>query len=90
MGKSYWVEDQQGNFSNKRNDTFDEKKRYVGIRLQQGVPLLDRDWNELEDIRRYEELITRREYIGNGSPDDGFKISAVNFPKVQIILTISK
>jgi len=78
MGNSYWVEDQQGNFSNKRNDTFDEKKRYIGVRLQQGVPLLDRDWNELEDIRRYEEMITRREYIGNGSPDDGFKISSVN------------
>lgn len=69
-------EDQNGNFSNDRTDTFEEKKRYIGVRLQQGVPLLDRDWNELEDIRRYEEMITRKHYIGDGTPDDGFKISA--------------
>ena len=80
MSKSYWLndEDQSGNFSNKKKDTFDPAKRYVGIRLQQGVPLLDRDWNELEDIRRYEEQMLRKWYIGNGTPDDGFRISAVD------------
>lgn len=77
MSKSHWMKEQKGNFSNDGKDTFDPKKRYVGVRLQQGVPLLDRDWNELEDIRRYEEAMLRRWYIGNGSPDDGFKISAV-------------
>ena len=44
-----------GNFSNHGIDTFDPDKDYIGIRLQQGVPLLDRDWNELEDIRRAAE-----------------------------------
>ena len=77
MSKSYWLKDQKGNFSKKGEDTFDPEKRYVGIRLQQGVPLLDRDWNELEDIRRYEEWKLRKWYVGNGTPDDGFKISAV-------------
>ena len=77
MSKSHWMKEQKGNFSNDGKDTFDPEKRYVGVRLQQGVPLLDRDWNELEDIRRYEEAMLRRWYIGNGSPDDGFKISAV-------------
>jgi len=76
--KSYWMKDQTGNFTLERKDTFDPAKRYVGIRLQQGVPLLDRDWNELEDIRRYEELMLRKWYIGNGTPDDGFRISAVD------------
>jgi hypothetical protein len=71
------MKEQKGNFSNDGKDTFDPRKKYVGVRLQQGVPLLDRDWNELEDIRRYEEAMLRRWYIGNGSPDDGFKISAV-------------
>ena len=78
--KSYWMEDedQNGNFTLEGKDTFDPANRYVGTRMQQGVPLLDRDWNELEDIRRYEELMLRKWYIGNGTPDDGFRISAVN------------
>lgn len=82
MGKSYWMkdDDQQGNFTNDNKDTFDPKKRYIGVRLQQGVPLLDRDWNELEDIRRYEEMITRKYYIGNVTPDDGFEIHACETP----------
>jgi len=80
MSKSYWMKEQNGNFSNNQEDTFDPTNRYIGIRLQQGVPLLDRDWNELEDIRRYEELILREKYIGNGTPDDGFKISAFDPP----------
>jgi len=80
MSKSYWLEDQKGNFSNAKEDTFEPKKRYVGIRLQQGVPLLDRDWNEFEDIRRYEELMLRKWYVGNGTPDDGYKISVVEPP----------
>jgi hypothetical protein len=44
MSKSFWFEDekQTGNFSNDKQDTFKEENRYVGVRLQQGVPLLDR------------------------------------------------
>jgi len=77
--KSYWFEgDQKGNFSKDGKDTFDPQKNYIGIRLQQGVPLLDRDWNELEDIRRYLEMMMRRTYLGNGTPDDGFRIGACN------------
>ncbi len=67
----------KGEFSNSGKDTFDASKQYIGIRLQQGVPLLDRDWNELEDIRRYFERMLRRHYIGQGIPDNaGFRISA--------------
>ena len=80
MSKSYWMKDQKGNFSNEKEDTLDPKERYVGIRLQQGVPLLDRDWNELEDIRRYEGVMLRKWYVGNGTPDEGFKISEVGPP----------
>ena len=64
------------NFSNGGRDTHNPSKHYIGIRLQQGVPLLDRDWNELEDIRRYYERMLRAHYIGEGVPDiDGFKIT---------------
>lgn len=69
-----------GNFSNGGVDTFDLAKRWIGIRLQQGVPLLDRDWNELEDIRRYFEWALRRHYIGDGAPDeDGLRVVAPSF-----------
>ena len=40
-----------GNFS---RNTFDPNKNYVGVRLQQGVPLLDADWNEMDDAIRNE------------------------------------
>lgn len=70
-----------GNFSNSGRNTFDPAKRYIGIRMQQGVPLLDRDWNELEDIRRYFEQMLRQNYLGQGVPDDSsFQITAPSFP----------
>jgi len=69
-----------GNFSNGGIDTFDARKNYIGVRLQQGVPLLDRDWNELEDVRRYFEQRLRAHYIGDGVPDlSGFEIRAPGF-----------
>jgi hypothetical protein len=88
MAKSYWFKDlplpvtngQKGNFSNNKQDTFNPKNDFLGVRLQQGVPLLDRDWNELEDIRRYQEVMLRKHYLGNGTPDDGFRISALDPP----------
>lgn len=40
-----------GNFS---RNTFDPAKGYIGVRLQQGVPLVDADWNELNDVTRHE------------------------------------
>jgi len=40
-----------GNFS---RNTFDPTKNYVGVRLQQGVPLVDADWNEMDDAIRNE------------------------------------
>ena len=67
-------------FSNSGVDTFDERKGYVGVRLQQGVPLLDRDWNELDDIRRYVERALRQHYVGDGVPDlAGFAVNAPPF-----------
>jgi hypothetical protein len=62
-----------GNFS---RDTFDKLKHYVGVRLQQGVPILDADWNEMEDIRKYELRAFLKWFVGNGVPrgSDGFRI----------------
>jgi len=65
-----------GNFS---RDTFDEVKHYVSIRLQQGVPIIDADWNEQDDIRRVEVEAFLRWFIGDGVPygNDGFALTAV-------------
>lgn len=62
-----------GNFS---RETFDKLKHYVGVRLQQGVPLIDADWNEQEDIRKYELRTFLKWFFGNGVPadNDGFRI----------------
>jgi hypothetical protein len=56
--------------------TFDPVKRYVGVRLQQGVPIVDADWNELDDVLRFELRVLRRSFIGNGIPagSDAFRI----------------
>ena len=55
------------------------QKHYVGVRLQQGVPLLDADWNELEDLRKHEMYEFVRRFIGDGVPDgnDGFRIQSL-------------
>jgi len=65
-----------GNFS---DDTFDKLKHYVGVRLQQGVPLVDADWNEQEDIRKYELQAFLKWFVGDGVPkgNDGFRIKAI-------------
>lgn len=81
-----------GNFSNNGVDTFDATRRYHGIRLQQGVPLLDRDWNELEDIRRYAEWTLRSDYLGEGAPDDtAFAIQAPAFAAAaDVVITAGR
>ncbi|SCY82420.1 DUF6519 domain-containing protein [Desulfoluna spongiiphila] len=74
-----------GNFS---RDTFDRLNRYVGVRLQQGVPLVDADWNEQEDIRKYELQAFLKWFVGNGVPqgNDGFEIlSASGTPNDFVI-----
>ena len=93
MGKSYWFKDrptengQRGNFSNNKQDTFNPQESLIGVRLQQGVPLLDRDWNELEDVRRYQEVMLRKHYLGDGTPDDGFRISALDPPANDFMIS---
>lgn len=57
-------------------DTFSPLNRYVGVRLQQGVPIVDADWNELEDVRKFEVRAFLKWFVGNGIPEgtDGFRI----------------
>jgi hypothetical protein len=58
------------------SDTFNPLLRYVGVRLQQGVPIVDADWNELEDVRKFELRAFLKWFVGDGVPEgsDGFRI----------------
>ena len=62
--------------------TASQQKGYVGLHIEQGVPLLDRDLNLLHDLitATVRSVITR--YIGNGIPAgaDGFAIEALPAP----------
>lgn len=61
----------EGNYS---RDMFDESKQYVGIRQQVGVPVVDADVNDADDI--YRNLVRRcyQDTVGDGSPNAGFNI----------------
>lgn len=54
-------------------------KRYVGVRMQQGVPVLDADWNMLDDVRRLEHEAVGRWMLGDGVPvgTDAFRVVAL-------------
>src|SRR5215204_2080646 len=57
-------------------DSFDPLRRYISVRLQQGVPIVDADWNELQDARQFELRAFLKWFVGNGVPNgnDGFRI----------------
>ena len=64
-----------GDFS-RNTFNINKLKHYVGVRMQQGVPLVDADWNEQEDIRKHELRSFLKWFVGNGVPqgNDGFRI----------------
>lgn len=64
-----------GDFSRK---TFDKKKHYSGVLMQQGRVQLDADWNEELDIEQYRTFTETKDVIGAaGVPkkNNGFKIT---------------
>ncbi|HEX8150657.1 MAG TPA: IPT/TIG domain-containing protein [Pyrinomonadaceae bacterium] len=64
--------------------TFNPLKARCNVRLQQGVPIVDADWNELDDIRKFEMRAYLKWFVGDGIPDgsDAFKIEALTGPAV--------
>src|SRR3989441_7747360 len=57
-------------------NAFAKVRHYVGVRLKQGVPFVDADFNESDSLRRYELRNFLRWFVGNGVPylNDGFRI----------------
>jgi len=65
----------KGDFS---RDTFDRKKHYSAVLMQQGRVQDDADWNEGQSIEQYRNEVEATDVIGqSGAPrrDPGFKIS---------------
>ncbi len=58
------------------DDTFDALRRYVGVRLQQGVPIADSDWNEIDDVHEFGLRAPTKWFVGDGVPEgtNGFRI----------------
>jgi hypothetical protein len=63
-------------YSRNTFEDFSKIRHYVSVRIKQGVPLVDADLNEAEDLRRYELRSFLRWFVGDGIPDhnDGFRI----------------
>jgi hypothetical protein len=64
----------KGDFS---RQTFDPKKHYAGVLMQQGRVQLDADWNEQESILRRRTQVEARDVVGRcGAPRDdaGFEV----------------
>ena len=59
----------KGNFS---RQTFDRRKHYRGVLMQQGRVQLDADWNEQQDIVLYRLETSAWDTMGeSGVPDNG-------------------
>src|SRR4051794_8895608 len=50
------------------SSTFDPLKARCSVRLQQGVPIVDADWNEMDDIRKFELRAFLKWFVGDGVP----------------------
>ncbi len=63
-------------------DSFDPMNRYVRVRLMQGVPIVDADVNEREDIQKFELQAFLKWFVGDGAPagSDGFRITPTEPP----------
>src|SRR5262245_45659089 len=64
----------RGDFS---RDSFDERKHYTQVLLQQGRVQLDADWNEAAALETRRDERAMQDVIGAcGSPNEGFRIAA--------------
>lgn len=54
-----------GNVPNISRDSFDYSKLYDKLVIQQGVPIPDSDWNELNDVLRFSRMLLGYQTLGN-------------------------
>src|SRR3954447_6733670 len=68
-------------------DTFDRRKHYAGVVMQQGRVQLDADWNEQQSINRHRAETEARDVVGtSGAPvhDAGFQLTTADGKAVTI------
>ncbi len=58
-------------------NSFDERKQYIAVHLQQGRVILDADWNEGQDIMAKLAARLGQDAFGDGVAHDGFEISSL-------------
>jgi len=58
-------------------DQFDEKKNWTEPQWQEGVPVMDADLNLAMKIEKTGLRRAVCDFLGNGSPNDGFKLSGL-------------
>ncbi len=83
-----------GNFSRPPDQRLDDaaKKHYVGVRVEQGVPLLDADLHLLDGLHRHELEQVGQWMLGNGVPvgSDAFRVLALAGGGVNTVVLQSK
>jgi hypothetical protein len=59
-------------------DTFNPLRRVISVREQSGVPIVDADTNERDDVRQFELRAYLKWFVGDGVPhgSDAFRIDA--------------
>lgn len=69
-----------------------EAKHYIGLRIQQGVPVLDADLHLVEGLRRREVESIGQWMLGDGVPvgSDAFRVSALAGGGVNTVVLKSK
>jgi hypothetical protein len=68
---------------------FEPRKRYAGVRMQQGRVVLDDDHNEGQEVDLEETRRTTLDVIGpSGSPDDGFLVEGPSLSGALIDFTV--
>lgn len=68
---------------------FEPRKRYSGVRMQQGRVVLDSDYNDAADVEVEDARRTNRDVVGpSGSPDDGFKVTSATTAAGAVDFTV--
>lgn len=73
--------------ANISRNSFIESKAYDKVILQQGSPLTDYDFNEMQDIQRFKLRRSLKELLGDGAIENGFQVRQQTTPNTTVRVT---
>lgn len=73
--------------ANISRNSFNESKQYDKVILQQGVPVTDYDFNEMQDIQRLKLRRIIKELMGDGAIGDAFRCTQAATPNNTILVS---